>query len=138
MKKISILIAAFLTLGLTITSCNNDDDNASASLEGKWNASKEGAIVNGQEVLMPYTGNETGCQKDYIQINANGTITDVDFDSMDNPCEQFTISGTYTRTGNNITITVAGQSETGTILSLTSTELKVKDNESFVSVYTRG
>jgi len=141
MKKVSILFVSALALGMVFTSCNKDEDSSStpaASLEGKWNFSKDGGIVGGQEVLVDYDGNEAGCTKDYIMINTNGTITSVDYDSFDAPCELFTDSMTWTRSGNIITVTDGVDVYTQEILSLTSTELKVKDAEGYITLFTRG
>lgn len=142
MKKITILFASALTLGLSFASCNKDDDSSSssssASLEGKWNFSKEDIIVDGTEILVDYSGNESGCSKDYIMINTNGTITSVDYDSFDTPCEVFTDNGTWVRTGNSIAVTLGGETFTSEILTLTSSEFKVKDADGEITVFTRG
>ncbi|CAM3671093.1 hypothetical protein FSS13T_13340 [Flavobacterium saliperosum S13] len=142
MKKITILFASALVLGLSFASCNKDDDSSSASssasLEGKWNFSKEDIIVDGNEVLVNYSGNESGCSKDYIMINTNGTISSVDYDSFENPCEVFTDNGTWLRSGNSLVVTLGGETFTSEILALTSSELKVKDADGEITVFTRG
>lgn len=138
MKKVSILFVSALVLGMTFTSCSKDDDNSTpASLEGKWNFSKMGAMAGTQEVLVDYQGNEAGCSKDYINLAADGAITDVDYDSTDSPCEAFTSTGTFTKTATTITVTIDGSSETVQILSLTSSELKVKDADGMITLFTR-
>jgi len=139
MKKLSILTLSFVALSMTLVSCSKDDNNGSttsASLVGKWEYSKEGSTVNGQEFLVAYMGNETGCSKDYIDVTAT-SVADVDYDSTDNPCEMFTDTYSYTRTGNTLTLTVSGMEFTSTIVTLTSTELKIKDADGFITVYTR-
>jgi hypothetical protein len=141
MKKITILFVSVMSLGLALTSCNKDDDSSSsssASLEGKWIYSKEGVVVSGNEMLVDYSGNESGCTKDYTLINANGTLTDVDYDSFDTPCEVFTDNGTWTRSGNTVTVTFGGVASVTEILTLTSSELKIKDAEGGITVFTRG
>ena len=139
MKKLSILTLSFVALSMSLVSCSKDDNNGSttsASLVGKWEYSKEGSTVNGQEVLEAYTGNETGCSKDYIDVTATA-VTDVDYDSTNTPCEMTTYTINYTKTGNTLITTFNGMEFTSTIVTLTSTELKIKDAEGYVTVYTR-
>ncbi|ESU21297.1 hypothetical protein FCR2A7T_05940 [Flavobacterium cauense R2A-7] len=142
MKKITILFAFALVLGLSFASCNKDDDSSSssssASLEGKWNFSKEDTTVDDTEILVDYNGNESGCSKDYIMINANGTISSVDYDSFNSPCEVFTDNGTWVRSGNSLSVTLGGETFTSEILTLTSSELKVRDFDGEITVFTRG
>lgn len=142
MKKITILFASALVLGLSLASCNKDDDSSSssssASLEGKWNFSKEDIVVDANEVLEDYSGNESGCSKDYIMINTNGTISSVDYDSFNSPCEVFTDNGTWVRSGNSLSVTLGGETFTSEILTLTSSELKVRDFDGEITVFTRG
>lgn len=140
MKNIYILFVSALVLGLSFASCNEDDDssNSSAQLEGKWIFSKEGAITDGNEELWDYKGNEDGCSKDYIMVNSNGSLTDVDYDSTDSPCQMFTTNGTWTRSGNNLTINIEEVSLTGEIVNLTSSELKVKFDNVYIIVFARG
>ncbi|MET0759750.1 MAG: lipocalin family protein [Flavobacterium sp.] len=138
MKKFTLLFVSVLTIGLTISSCSKDDDDDDGSLEGKWNFSKEGAVAGGQEILVDYSGNEAACTKDYITFNTGGTVTEVDYDSFDTPCEVFTDNGTWVRTNNTITITTGGESYSAEILNLTSSELKIKDIDGYIVVFTRG
>ncbi|UOK42268.1 MULTISPECIES: lipocalin family protein [Flavobacterium] len=140
MKDIYILFVSALVLGLSFASCNEDDDssNSSAQLEGKWIFSKEGSITDGNEELWDYEGNEDGCSKDYIMVNSNGSLTDVDYDSTDSPCQMFTTNGTWTRSGNNLTINIEEISFTGEIVNLTSRELKLKFDNVYIIVFTRG
>lgn len=141
MKKLSIL---FMVMGLTLltTSCNNDDDNNNGSdtsvpLVSKWNFSKIGSTVAGQEVLIDPPQNEDGCAKDYIEFNADNTATAGNYDSTNNPCELTTQSGTYSRTGNQLTTVINGTNRTQEILNLTATELKVTDETDAIVVFTR-
>ncbi len=139
MKKLSILTLSLVALSMSFVSCSKDDNNGSTTsgnLVGKWEYSKEGAVQNGQEYLVAYMGNETGCSKDYIDVTAT-SVADVDYDSTDNPCEMFTDTYSYTRTGNTITMTVSGMEVISTIVTLTSTELKIKDADGYLTVYTR-
>lgn len=139
MKNLALLFVAALAIGTT--SCNKDDDSSSASLEGKWEYSREGGIIQGQEVLTDYV-HTAGCAKDFSQISAT-TIVDHDFFGDD--CLESTYTLNYTRNGNTITITEGGEVFTATILQLDNSTLKIKGEEiteggitySDVTVYTR-
>ena len=124
MKKIVLLFVSVLSAGLLLTSCNKDDDSgSSASLEGKWYFSKNGAMVDGNEFLVDYV-NECPTKKDYLEIASNGTFANVSY--FDDCTTTDIFSGTWVRTGDVITTTVAGETpESGTILSLTSSTLKL-------------
>jgi hypothetical protein len=141
MKNVNKLLFAGLVLAFGLSSCSNDDAPA-ASIVGKWNYSKEGFVMNGQEYLSDYDGNETGCQKDYLQVNSNGSFSDVDYDSSSTPCEMFSDTGSWSKSGNTLTITYPGEpAMNAEIMVLTSTKLKVKIEESgmtFISEWTKG
>ena len=139
MKKLALLFVAVLAVG--VTSCSKDDDAAGASLEGKWEYSKEGGIIQGQEVLTPWQ-HAAGCTKDFTLITAT-TIVNSEFSGSD--CSEYNDTETYTRNGNTITVNRDGDIFTGTILQLDNTTLKIKGEEmteggitySDVTVYTR-
>ena len=139
--KTKFLILPALMLVLGSTSCDKDDDKyelPAATLTGKWNYSKVGTTIGGAEVLADYDGNEEGCNKDYVEFGSNNNFADVDYDSTDSACEVFTDTGTYAVTGNTIVVDFGDQTVTGTILNLSYTELKIRDNESgSVVVYNR-
>jgi len=135
MKK--LLLVSFVAIALF--SCSKDDDSSSSSssnIEGKWAFSKEGAIVSGNEVLADYE-HECTTKKDYIELVAGGVANDVYYPS---DCVADVTTGTWTKSGNNVTMTVGGMSQTAEIVTLNATTLKVKYNESGVTmlqVFTR-
>jgi len=118
MKKMILLAVAFLSFA-AVTSCSNDDDNA--SLEGKWEYFKEGYVENGQEFLEDYE-HQTGCEKDYSLISAT-TIEDHSF--FGTTCEEDVYSIPYTRNGNTITISGEGATFPAVIKTLNSSTLKI-------------
>jgi len=121
MKKIILLAIALVSLA-SITSCSNDDDNnQSASLEGKWEYFKEGIASGGQEVLADYE-HQAGCAKDYSMVTAT-TIVDHSFSGTS--CTEDVSSSNYTRNGNIITITSGSVTGTGEIKTLDSSTLKI-------------
>lgn len=145
MKKFSMMLVAFVTLGLS--SCSSDDDsssNTTASIVGKWEFLQEGEIVNGVETLAAYN-HTTGCSKDYIEFKANAAFDDVFYNNTATGCVSENDPGTWTQNGTTITTTYTGGTpETGEILILTETTLKLKfvDNsegvtETHVTVFKR-
>ncbi|HRG19171.1 MAG TPA: lipocalin family protein [Flavobacterium lutivivi] len=136
MKKFNVLFLAILSA--FVTSCSSDDSaTTSGNILGKWYYKEY--RVSGQTI--PYADHES-CGKDYIQFNADGTGANVDVWN----CELDIAPFTYTKSGNSITVTSDGFSDTAQIIELSETTLKVKisydfdddgDDESVVEVYTR-
>lgn len=126
MKRISILLVSVLILGISFSSCSDDisgpvDMNLIA---GKWLFNKSTATSNG--ITIPYSTtyfkNEDGCEKDYIDILKGGNVTNGNFAP---DCALTVKAGTWSESGNTITITVTGTSFDGTfnVVSLSSNEL---------------
>lgn len=120
MKKLILLFITSVTL-LSITSCSNDDDNSSASIEGKWEFSKFGYSLGGQEFLFDYE-HSLGCTKDYVIITSN-TTTNHSFFNNGTSCEEEIDNVTYTRNGNVLT---SSNGEDVEIISISNTTLKFK------------
>lgn len=140
MKKFKQLVLLFLVASVTLVSCNKDDDKE-ASIEGSWEFSKVGTLVSGQEFLVDYD-HTTGCSKDYTEIIAGGTVKDHYFEDLGNGCEEGIDNGTWSRSGNNITVNFSGEVTTAEILELSSTTLKLKATDPdtgdvYLSVLTR-
>lgn len=139
MKKRNVLLVLVLSIGLFTTSCSNDDNEGETlvPLAGKWNITKVGTTVSGQEYLIDPPQNETGCDKDYLDLNLDNTLTEGDYDSTVSTCALETNSGIYSRSHNNLTTVIGGVTTTKDIVNLTFTELKVKDSNGGIIVYTR-
>ncbi len=138
MKKIALVFVSIISLGLATVSCSKSDSET--SIEGKWIISQEGAIVNGQEVLVPHM-HATGCEKDYTLFSAGGVAKDYDFSQIGGNCSERITSYTYSRNGSDLTVTFSDVSDTGKILNLTDTELKISntdDEGTSVAVFTKG
>ena len=142
MKKL-VLFVSVLALGLT--SCSKDDDGgSSASLEGKWEYSKDGMSVNGNEALLDYDHSEN-CPKDYMQITATTVVDHYFYNDGTPECDEEIDSSTYTRDGNTLSVTVDGTTYTGEILQLDGSTLKIATEEEevqgqnvrYITVYTR-
>ena len=129
MKNAFKLTALFLLVTLSFTSCSKSDDNSggtSGNIVGKWNLSKIGSIVNGQEVLTDHP-NEAACAKDNTEYKTDGTVVQTEYSST---CSTGSFSGTYTKNGNTLT-EIYGSTIVYTILQLDDTTLKIKDTETF-------
>ena len=141
MKNRSILFAMVLSIGLFSTACDNDDDNEGetlAPLEGKWNLTKVGTVVAGNEVLTDAPQNESGCSKDYLELKIDNTATVGDYDSDTTPCALTTHSGIYSRSHNDLTTVIDGTTLVEDIQNLTLTQLKLRDQSSgVITVYER-
>ena len=139
MKNGIKLFALLLSLGLVSTSCNDDDNEGErlAPLAAKWNISQVGTTVNGEEVLVDAPQNESGCDRDYLDLNTDNTLEEGDYDSTLAPCAIYTKAGIYSRSHNNLTTVVDGVSTTRDIVNLTLTELKLRDSSGGIQVYSK-
>lgn len=126
MKKISVLFVLVFTLGTSFTSCTKDisgpvDVNV---IEGKWNFNK--STISSSGFTLPYTTdylkNEDGCPKDYIEILSGASIK---YGNYPVGCVLEQKNGTWSVSGTNLIIAVAGSSLDGTfeIASLSEKEL---------------
>lgn len=136
MKNLSILFLSVLTLSLG--ACSNDDNrnpvHTDGDIVGKWTYSKVGM----GNTLIDYPDHEDGCNKDYVELTANGIFRDVDYDSFSTPCQVFTDEGTYLKDGNTLTVTYDGDDiDVVNILILSQTELKIQNSDGEVVVFTR-
>ena len=134
MKKILFLFVSTFVLGLT--SCDKDDDSSSTGIEGKWEYSQSGTIVAGQETLGPYD-HECSSQKDYTEFLSGGVIKDYFFDI---DCVQNLIQGTWSKSGNTLTINIDGETVNAQILTLNATTLKVSSQfggQTYIQVFIR-
>lgn len=139
MKNGIKLFALLLSLGLVAISCSDDDNEGEtlAPLSAKWNITQVGSTVNGQEVLVDAPQNESGCNKDYLDLNTDNTLEEGDYDSTLAPCAIYTKEGIYSRSHNNLTTVVDGVSTTRDIVNLTLTELKLRDANGGIQVYSK-
>ncbi|MHC0439428.1 lipocalin family protein [Flavobacterium sp. 3-210] len=140
MKTRRILFGLLLCIGLSAVSCSNDDNEGETliPLEGKWNLSKTGTVVGGTETLIDAPQNQSGCDRDYLQLKLDNTATIGDYDSTVSACALTTQTGIYSRSHNNLTISITGgASTTQDIVNLTLSELKLRDASGKITVYTR-
>lgn len=139
MKNRIKLFALILSVGLFTVSCNDDDNQGEtlAPLAGKWNFSKVGTTTAGVETLVDAPQNQTGCNRDYIELKTDNTVIEGDYDSTIDLCALFTDSGIYSRSHNNVTRVVNGVTTVQDIVNLTLNELKLKDASGNIEVFVR-
>lgn len=142
MFKLKNLYLFLSIIILSLSSCSKDDEEtptpAPPTIEGKWQITKEGEIVNNQEVLTNYQ-HATGCTKDYTEFLTGNVIKDHYFDNPN--CQESIDTGTWSKNNNNLVLTYPGQPNINVeILELTSTTLKVKTvfaGTTYLVVFTR-
>lgn len=132
MKKLNILFLSALTLGLSITSCNKDDENDSIpTIEAKWEISKEGETLT---TLTPVEKNGS-CPLKIIEFVQGGIYKNIE--AYGDACTIYTDEGKWTKKDNTITIT---DNDDQTILyeiaELTESTLKLKETDSEGTWYT--
>lgn len=130
MKKIGILVASALVMGMSFTSCSSDDDSNNNSIVAKWNFTTVKYTVNGTVVYNgPYEDNEEACAPDNIEIFENGTALETDY--FNSNCDFDTYSSTYTRNGNTLTVTDDGDVITTEIIEVTASKLVLRSSDTF-------
>ncbi len=135
MKKLVLLFVAVASISSALVSCSKNDDN-DASIVGKWEFYQEGVKIEGEEFLELYV-HDCATKKDYTQFFDNGTLNDVYY--WDD-CEEDIDNGTYTKSGNSLTLTIDGVTTNGTIKKLSGSTLKVEitdEGEVYVVVLKR-
>ncbi len=129
MKKISILFLLTLILGTVLVSCTKDDSGPVDMnyIAGKWNFNKSTATSGAFTIpySTDYFKNEDGCNKDYVEFFADGTAK---YGNYTAACAFEEKTGTWSQSGNTITISVTGTTFNGTfdVASLSATELLLK------------
>ncbi|MWB93686.1 hypothetical protein GON26_04895 [Flavobacterium sp. GA093] len=139
MKTKRIALAILFSIGLFATSCSNDDNEGETliPLEGKWEITKIGTTIDGVETYVDPPQNESGCSKDYLNLKIDNTATIGNYDSTISECALTTTSGIYSRSHNNLTVSIEGITTTQDIVNLTLDELKLRDENGVISVYER-
>lgn len=138
MKTKRILFGLLLSIGLFAGACSSDDNDGETiiPIQGKYNLSQTGTIVNGQEVLIDAPQNQSGCSRDYLDLRLSNAAVIGDYNGSD--CALTETTGTYARSHNDLTISVGNVSSTSDIMNLTNKELKIKDKTTgIITVYTR-
>ncbi|MCP2027796.1 hypothetical protein L1276_002956 [Flavobacterium sp. HSC-32F16] len=120
------------------TSCSNDDNDGETivPIQGKYNLSQTGTIIDGKEVLIDAPENASGCSRDYLDLRLSNAAVIGDYSGEN--CALVETTGTYVRSHNDLTLTVGSISSTSDIMNLTNKELKIKNKTTgVITVYTR-
>lgn len=143
MKKFRLLLCGLMVAGFAFTSCSDDDSDGGsgqASLNGRWFYAKEGVSAMGIESLNDWN-HEPGCIKDNVEFAANGVFNETYYYE---DCDEDKDTGTWSTTGNKLTVSSGGSSSVVEIVELTENILKIRQAQSVgdntiydVQVYTR-
>lgn len=138
MKNRSIALAFVLSISLFAASCSGDNEGETlAPLAGKWDFSKIGTITGTTETLIDAPQNQSGCDRDFMELKIDNTVIEGNYDSTLAPCAITTNQGIYSRSHNNLTRVVNGVSKVQDIVNLSLSELKLKDANGNVELYIR-
>jgi len=138
MKKV-LKTSVLLLATAFFASCSSDDDGNSVSgnLEAKWTPTKTVYKVGGQSSSDNYEDNEPGCDKDYLEFMANGTVKNaVYYKNASNVCtEDSATDGTWVKDGSSLTISNSSEYDgVYTIKKLNGSELQVQTSETIAGV----
>ncbi|WP_426486445.1 lipocalin family protein [Flavobacterium sp. 2] len=128
MKKLAFL---FVSVGLLLSSCSsndNDENNpeAKASIVGKWELTKGGNILNGNQLLLPITP-QGGCSNNQIEFLENGNYKELQYEYTNSKCKEYNNDGTWSKSDNTLkTKDILNNEVTYEILKLDETTLRLK------------
>ena len=134
MKKIKVAAAAFFLGALALTSCSSDDNSGStpASINAKQTPTKTVVKVgSSQEIEEEYLNNEAGCDKDYVEFSATGSVfkDQYFYKNGSNVCTEdaATAPGTWSKTDDTLIINSEESIYDGnfTIETLSNTDLVI-------------
>jgi hypothetical protein len=140
MNKIK-LFAAALAIGALSFSCSSDDSEnlLGGDLTAKWNPTKTVFKVSGETYDEEYSGNQAGCDKDYVEFTDANMVNNVVYidpagavsceESAEPPVE-------YVRNDNTLIIADGEYGGTYEIVKLTSSELRLQQTYTIGSVTT--
>lgn len=133
MKKIKVLLAAFVLAGMTVVSCSSDDSGPAATIDGKWNQVKTVVKLGNQSVTQDYT-HETGCDKDYVEFAASSVYNEVSYNNVGSGdcAANASDAGTWIKTDDKLTIANGSQiaSDTYDIKKLSGSDLQLSVTDS--------
>ena len=122
MKKVLSLVVLFAITAL-VSSCSKSE--RAPRLEGRWEYQRIGFLVNETTNWDPWD-HAPGCARDFIEILEGGAYRDVLHDNFEGACESEVTTGTWTRSGNNMTIVLGGVTYQAVIVTLNDSTLEVR------------
>ena len=127
MKK-NLLLALSIVFVTTLIGCSNDEDNnSSPTIVGKWRTVKYEYYTDGVLDETETIVEENSSCPDYIEFKDNGTYVVIDNDVNCNSTADE--SGTYVYNGTTISTTSGGSTDVSTVITLTNTDLKTDFTE---------
>lgn len=133
MKKIKVLLAAFVLASMTVVSCSSDDSSGpAATIEGKWNQGKTIVKIEGESFTDVYDENTDGCDKNYVEFVSSGVYNDVVYFKQAGECqESIAEPGTWVKVDDELTINNGGElTGTYSISKLTNSDLQITFSDS--------
>ena len=137
MKNIIAKLLVFASLTIFLLSCSKDQDPAPVTplIVGKWTQIKSVVTIPGSPTMTePYTGNEPGCNKDFVEFVSGGVLNNIEYSKVNNLCVPTTDVAIWAQTGNNLKITAGSDVTNYNIEALTATDLVLKGTESNGSI----
>ena len=129
MKNIARVFVFLVLVGTVFSSCTTVETGPvdMSFIQGKWNLKETTATSSAFTIpyTVDYLKNEEGCNKDYIEILSGGIVKYGDYTLG---CVFEEKSGTWTQSGNTITIEVTNSSFNGTfdVASLSAKEMLLR------------
>lgn len=127
MKKIKFLTLAIVFAFGFLTSCSSDDDGFTVTQEQlikKWYY-KEYVVAG---ITIPYDHEE--CGRDYSEFLADGIFKEYYIWECD-PIDSETDLGTYTLSGNVVTVNISGETYNATVTGISATTLQLSTQTDF-------
>tara|TARA_R110001606_G_scaffold397909_2_gene575660 strand:- start:44 stop:505 length:462 start_codon:yes stop_codon:yes gene_type:complete len=125
MKKMKLFCGILIGL-MIFSSCSNDDDSNSDSnsIVGTWKAIKEVDVCStGNEDVYDFDSCE---QTGRTIFSENGTLSITEYDLENGNCEQYySAIGTWSLSGNNLTVTTEGETNNPTFFELSNNVLRI-------------
>ncbi|AOW20729.1 lipocalin-like domain-containing protein [Urechidicola croceus] len=125
MKKMKLFCGILIGL-MIFSSCSSDDDSNSdsTSIVGIWKPIKEVDVCStGSEETYDFSICE---QKSRVTFSSNETLNITDFDDNTGDClEDYNENGTWSLTGDNLSVTLNGETNNPTFFELTNNTLRI-------------
>ncbi len=121
MKNIFYLLLVLFAF----SSCSKDDNEQTGIIIGKWNYNQVSATINGEILVGDYPGNAEGCPKDFLNFKENSMVSLTDYKELNNSCESEKVDGTYSVSGNTVSVSIDGANFNGQITQLSTTDMVV-------------
>lgn len=128
MKRLNILLLVALVLILSIISCTKEDKDTDKELKvpigrfiyDKWTETENGVTSEERLAYKPECP-----ERRYFEFMADGEMEEKYVGTVDEPCANVFYQGTYTQTGNVVTIVQDNYTQIFTLLDVTATILKI-------------